>query len=85
MYNKYSKTIIEVLEWDRVYVIKYIVKSLNEFILISAVYTSHLKIIFSAAALNMNLYVQIYEHNLMINFLDINTASLNEKIKIYRL
>ncbi len=85
MYNKYSKTIIEALEWNKVYIIKYIVNSLNEFALISTVYTSHSKIIFSVTALNANSYVQTYKHNLMINFLDIDTVSLNRKIKIYRL
>ncbi len=85
MYNKHSKTIIKASEQDRVYIVKYIVKSLNKFTLIFAVYTLHSETAFSAAALNISLYVQIYEYNLMINFLDINTASLNEKIKIYRL
>ncbi len=47
-------------------------------------HTSHLKIIFFAAALNTSLYVQTHEYNLMINFLDINIASLNKKIKTYR-
>jgi len=57
MYNKYSKTIIEILEQDKVYIIKYIVKSFNKFTLISAIYILHLKIIFSVAALNASLYV----------------------------
>ncbi len=57
MYDKYSKTIIEVLKWDKVYIIKYIIKSLNKFILISIVYTSHSEAAFSAAALNISLYV----------------------------
>ncbi len=85
MYNKHSKTIIEALKQDEVYIIKYIAKSLNKFALIFIMYTLHSEIIFSAAALNIHLYVQIHKHNLMINFLNINTASLNEKIKIYRL
>ncbi len=85
MYDKYNKTIIEVLKWDEVYIVKYIAKSLNEFTLIFIVYTSHSEIIFSAAASNVSLYVQIYEYNLMINFLDVDTASLNRKIKTYRL
>ncbi len=85
MYDKHSKTIIKVLKWDKVYIIKYITKSLNEFALISVMYTSHSEIIFSITALNVNLYIQTHEHNLMINFLDIDTASLNEKIKTYRL
>ena len=85
MYDKHSKTIIEVSEQNEVYIIKYIAKSLNEFTLISAVHTSHSETIFSAVALNINLYVQTHEHNLMTNFLDIDTASLNEKIKTYRL
>ncbi len=85
MCDKHSKTIIEVLEWDKVYIIKYIAKSLNEFALISAIHTSHSEIIFSVTALNVSLHVQIHEHNLMINFLDVDTVSLNEKIKAYRL
>jgi len=85
MYDKHSKTIIKALEQNKVYIIKYIVKSLNKFALISVIYISHLKTVFSVTALNTSLYVQIYEHNLIINFLDIDTASLNEKIKIYRL
>ncbi len=57
MYDKYSKTIIEVLKQDEVYIIKYIAKSLNEFALIFTVYTSHSEIIFSAAASNISLYI----------------------------
>ncbi len=57
MYNKYSKTIIEALKQDKVYIIKYIAKNLNEFTLIFAIYTSHLKTVFSATALNVSLYV----------------------------
>ncbi len=57
MYNKHSKTIIEASEWDRIYIIKYIAKSFNEFALISTVHTSHLEIIFSAVASNVSLYV----------------------------
>jgi len=34
MYNKHSKTIIEISEWDEVYIVKYIAKNLNEFVLI---------------------------------------------------
>jgi len=79
MCDKYSKTIIEMSEQDRVYIVKYIAKSLNEFILISAVYTSHSETAFSAAASDTSLY------NNMINFSEIDTASLNEKIKTYRL
>jgi len=85
MCNKHSKTIIEASEQDEVYIVKYIAKSLNEFALISAVHTSHSEIIFSAAASDASSYVQTYEHNLMTDFLDINTASLNRKIKAYRL
>ncbi len=57
MYDKHSKTIIEALEWDRVYIIKYIAKSFNEFALISAVYTLHSEIIFSIIASDASLYV----------------------------
>ncbi len=79
MYNKYSKTIIKASEWDRVYIVKYIIKSLNKFTLIFIIYTSHSEIIFSAAASDTSL------HNNIIDFLKINTALLNEKIKTYRL
>jgi len=85
MCDKHSKTIIEVSEQDKVYIVKYIAKSLNEFALISAVYTSHSEVTFPAAASDTSLYVQTHEHDLMINFLDIDTVSLNEKIKAYRL
>jgi len=57
MYNKHSKTIIEASEQDRVYIIKYIIKSLNEFALIFTVHTSHLKIIFLVTASDTNLYI----------------------------
>ncbi len=79
MYDKYSKTIIEVSEWDRVYIVKYIAKSLNEFALISAVYTSHSETAFLTAASDTSL------HNNITDFSEVNTASLNEKIKTYRL
>jgi len=79
MCNKHSKTIIETSEQDEVYIVKYITKSLNEFALISAVYTSHSETVFSAAALDTSL------HNNMINFSEVDTASLNEKVKAYRL
>jgi len=79
MYNKHSKIIIEASEQDEVYIIKYIAKSLNEFALISAVYTSHSETAFLTAALDTSL------HNNMTDFSEVNTASLNEKIKTYRL
>ncbi len=84
MYNKYSKTIIEISEQDEVYIVKYIIKSLNEFVLISVMYTLYSKIIFSVTASDASLHVQTHKYNLMINFLDIDTALLNRKIKIYR-
>ncbi len=79
MYDKHSKTIIEISEQDRVYIVKYIAKSLNEFALISAVYTSHSETAFLTAASDASL------HNDMTDFSEVNTASLNEKIKTYRL
>ncbi len=57
MYNKHDKTIIKALKQDEVYIIKYIAKSLNEFALISTIYTSHSEIIFSAAASDISLYI----------------------------
>ncbi len=57
MCNKHSKTIIEASEWDRVYIIKYIVKNFNEFALISIIYTLHSETVFSATALDVSLYI----------------------------
>jgi len=57
MCDKHNKTIIEVLKWNEVYIVKYIAKSLNEFALISIVYILHSEIIFSAAASDTSLYV----------------------------
>jgi len=48
-------------------------------------HTSHSKIVFSVTALNTSSHAQTHEHNFMTDFLDIDTALLNEKIKIYRL
>jgi len=79
MCNKHNKTIIEALKQDEVYIIKYIAKSLNEFILISTVHTLHSETAFLTAASDISL------HNNIINFSEVNTALLNEKIKTYRL
>jgi len=85
MCDKHSKTIIETLKWDEVYIIKYIAKNLNKFTLISAVHISHSETVFPATASDASLHVQIYEYNLMTDFLNIDTASLNRKVKAYRL
>jgi len=79
MYDKHSKSIIEASEQGEVYIVKYIAKSLSEFALISAVYTSYSETAFLTAALDVSL------HNNIINFSEVNTASLNRKIKAYRL
>jgi len=79
MYNKYSKTIIEASEQDEVYIVKYIAKSFNEFALISAVHILHSETAFLTAALDISL------HNNITDFSEVNTASLNKKIKTYRL
>jgi len=57
MYNKHNKTIIKISEQDRVYIIKYIVKSFNEFVLIFAIYTLHSEIIFSVIASDISLHI----------------------------
>ncbi len=57
MCNKHSKTIIEASEWDKVYIVKYIIKSLNEFALIFTVYTSHSEIIFFVIASDTSLHI----------------------------
>ncbi len=46
MCNKYNKTIIEALKWNKIYIIKYITKSLNKFTLISIVYILYSKTVF---------------------------------------
>ena len=79
MCDKHNKTIIEALKQDEVYIIKYIAKSLNKFILISAVHTLHSETAFLTAASDTSL------HNNITDFSEVNTASLNEKIKTYRL
>ncbi len=56
MYDKHSKTIIKVLEQNKVYIVKYIVKNLNEFVLISIIYILHSEIIFSTIALDVSSY-----------------------------
>jgi len=79
MYDKHSKTIIEVSEQGEVYIVKYIAKSLNKFALISAVHKPHSETAFLTAALDTSL------HNNMTDFSEVDTASLNEKVKAYRL
>jgi len=85
MCDKHNKTIIKTSEWDEVYIIKYIAKSFSEFVLIFVMHTSHSEIVFSVTVLNVSSYIQICEHNLITDFLNINIASLNRKIKTYRL
>jgi len=84
MCDKYNKIIIKTSKWDRIYIIKHIAKSFNKFVLIFVVHTLHSEIIFSVITLNISSYVQIYEHDLMIDFWDINIILLNEKIKTYK-
>jgi len=57
MYNKYDKTIIKTLKQNRVYIVKYIAKSFNEFVLIFTMYTLHSKIVFSVSASDISSYV----------------------------
>ncbi len=57
MYDKHNKTIIKASEQNEVYIVKYIVKNLIKFVLISTVYMSHSETAFSAAALDTSLYV----------------------------
>ncbi len=76
MCNKYNKIIIKVLKQDEIYIVKYIVKSLSEFILIFIIYILYLKTVFSTTVLNISLQIQTYKYNLMIIFLNINIALL---------
>jgi len=57
MCDKHDKTIIKVLKWDEIYIIKYTAKSFNEFALIFVVHTSHSKIVFSVTASDTSLYI----------------------------
>jgi len=85
MYNKCNKIIIKASEQDEIYIIKYIIKNFNKFILIFTIYTLHSETVFSAIVLNVSLQNQTYKYNFIINFLNINIALLNRKIKIYKL
>jgi len=85
MCDKHNKTIIKTSEWDEIYIIKYIAKNFNEFVLIFAMHTSHSEIIFSVTASNASSYIQTHEHNLITDFSDVDIILLNEKIKIYRI
>jgi len=55
MCNKHSKIIIEVLKQNKNFIIKYIAKSLNEFVLIFTIYILHSETVFSTAMLNVSL------------------------------
>ncbi len=57
MCDKHSKTIIEALKQDKVYIVKYIAKSLNEFALISTVHILHSETVFSVTASDASLHV----------------------------
>jgi len=57
MCDKHNKTIIKVSEQDEVYIVKYIAKNFNEFVLIFAVHTSHLEIVFSVTASDASSHV----------------------------
>ena len=85
IYNKCNKIIIKAFKQNKIYIIKYIIKSFNKFALISTVYTLNSETVFSAVALNISLQIQTYKYNLMINSLNINIVLLNKKIKTYRL
>jgi len=85
MYNRCNKTIIKALKQDEVYIIKYILKNFNEFVLISVMHTSHSEIVFSVAASNISSYVHTYEHSFMTDFLNVNIILLNRRVKIFRL
>jgi len=57
MCNKHSKIVIKALKWDEVYIIKYIAKNFNEFVLIFIIHTLHSEIVFFAAVSDLSLYV----------------------------
>jgi len=57
MCDKHNKTIIKTLKQDEVYIIKYIAKSFNKFVLISVMYTLHSEIVFSVTALNVSSHI----------------------------
>jgi len=50
MCDKYSKTIIKASEQDEVYIVKYITKNFNEFVLIFTIHTLHSETVFSVTA-----------------------------------
>ena len=56
--NKHNKIMIKASEQDDIYIIKYIAKNLNEFVLLSIIYASfNLKTVLSARKLNTNLQI----------------------------
>ncbi len=57
MCDKHNKTITKTSEQNRIYIIKYITKNFNKFVLIFVMYTSHSKIVFSVTALDISLHV----------------------------
>jgi len=57
MCDKCNKTIIKASEQNRVYIVKYIAKSFNEFVLTFAVHTLYSEIVFSVAVSDVSSYV----------------------------
>jgi len=57
MCDKYDKTIIKASEQNKIYIVKYIVKSFSEFALIFTMYTLHSEIVFSVTASDMSSHV----------------------------
>jgi len=57
MCDKCNKTIIKVSKWNRVYIVKYIAKNFNKFVLIFIIHTSHSEIVFSVTALDVSSHV----------------------------
>ena len=78
---------IKAFKQDKVYIVKHIAKSLNEFALLFVIYTLfNLKITFSATKLNTNSQIQICEFSVQIEVSSIiNIIFSDKRIKIYKL
>ena len=87
MWNKHDRIIIEAFKQNRIYIVKHIAKSLNEFALLSVMYTLfNLKIVLSATKLNINSQIQICEFLVQTEVSSIiNIIFSNKRIKIYKL
>ncbi len=89
MQNKSKKLILKVFKKERVYIVKYILNDLNEFVLLSIMHIqSKSKITLSEVCKNLQIQIlkfttDIFSENVQMN--DDTVILHNNKIKIYKL